>query len=473
MEGMGITAARPVRQRPPRPRDPPCRGRVGIVRAQSWYRAIERGQLEQVHPGVCRMFGARADTGAGDPRRRARRRAAARWRRTARRPWLWGMPRPDRRAGRRDPAAARRAGDASPAPSSTGPATSSTSRRPARPASATTNILRTLCDLGAARPGRGARRRRPRRDDGARPPRRRCAGGDPPARAAGRPGVPALRDALGDWVLDGKPVDSVLEPAMRAAAAAARPAAGRVPPVHRRLRGRLPRHRQPARPRVRRLDHARARPVRQFERDRDAGCGPRRPRLRRAAVHLPGDHHAARRRRPNGSAATSCAGRPTSSPAADLGARPADGFPPRWRPVAEIPPRSSGGLREEALEGGAGGAGDVEASRRRGWRRRRRRRASPGRRPRDGVGGEHLVAAEGDGGAGDVGDGDARGDGAVHATTTSNSSARSASSIAVGSRSVPTTRMRRPSGLKSSKNTWAHVSAPGGLWAPSTTTSGW
>ena len=30
----------------------------------------------------------------------------------------------------------------------------------------------------------------------------------------GRPGVPALRDALGDWVLDGKPVDSVLEPAM-------------------------------------------------------------------------------------------------------------------------------------------------------------------------------------------------------------------------------------------------------------------
>jgi very-short-patch-repair endonuclease len=27
--------------------------------------------------------------------------------------------------------------------------------------------------------------------------------------------VPALRDALDDWVLDGKPVDSVLEPAMR------------------------------------------------------------------------------------------------------------------------------------------------------------------------------------------------------------------------------------------------------------------
>ena len=31
----------------------------------------------------------------------------------------------------------------------------------------------------------------------------------------GRPGVPALRAALDEWVLDGKPVDSVLEPAMR------------------------------------------------------------------------------------------------------------------------------------------------------------------------------------------------------------------------------------------------------------------
>jgi very-short-patch-repair endonuclease len=30
----------------------------------------------------------------------------------------------------------------------------------------------------------------------------------------GRHGVPALRDALDDWVIDGKPVDSVLEPAM-------------------------------------------------------------------------------------------------------------------------------------------------------------------------------------------------------------------------------------------------------------------
>ena len=85
----------------------------------------------------------------------------------------------------------------------------------------------------------------------------------------------------------------------------------------------------------------------------------------------------------------------------------------------------------------------------------------------------HLVAAEARAAAATSSTGTPRGDGAVHATTTSNSSARSASSIAVGSRSMPTTRIRRPSGAKSSKNTSAHESAPGGLWAPSTITSGW
>ena len=38
---------------------------------------------------------------------------------------------------------------------------------------------------------------------------------------------------------------------------------------------------------------------------------------------------------------------------------------------------------------------------------------------------------------------------------------------------MPTTRILRPAGSKSSKNTCAHESAPGGLWAPSTITSGW
>ena len=40
-------------------------------------------------------------------------------------------------------------------------------------------------------------------------------------------------------------------------------------------------------------------------------------------------------------------------------------------------------------------------------------------------------------------------------------------------RRQPTTRIRRPAGSKSSKNTVAHTSAPAGLWAPSMMTSGW
>ena len=85
----------------------------------------------------------------------------------------------------------------------------------------------------------------------------------------------------------------------------------------------------------------------------------------------------------------------------------------------------------------------------------------------------HLVTAELPRRLGDVFAGNPRGDGAVQAWTTSNSSARSAATISAGSRSVPTTRIRRPSGWKSSKNTPAHVSAPGGLWAPSMIVNGW
>ena len=129
----------------------------------------------------------------------------------------------------------------------------------------------------------------------------------------------------------------------------------------------------------------------------------------------------------------------------------------------------------KALNAERGARRRRRASRWRGRRRRRRRRAWPAaqasarrcrrRAPRRSRGRRAALATSAAG--------TPRGDGAVQATTTSNSSARSASSIAVGSRSVPTTRMRRPSGSKSSKNTWAHVSAPGGLWAPSTITSGW
>jgi len=78
----------------------------------------------------------------------------------------------------------------------------------------TTNILRTLCDLGALDPVSVSGAVGHVVTTGLASPAalRRAVGRH--ARQ-GRAGVPALRDALDEWVIDGKPVDSVLEPAMR------------------------------------------------------------------------------------------------------------------------------------------------------------------------------------------------------------------------------------------------------------------
>jgi very-short-patch-repair endonuclease len=184
--------------------------RVGVSE-RSWYRAIATGVLEHVHPGVCRMFGSartpaqviHAAVLATGPGAMASHRTAAR---------LWGLPRPDdepvdvilpQRSRRPTVAGAvvhrpRDLLDLTP------------SRRDHIP---TTNVLRTLCDLGALDPVAVS---------GAVGHVVTTALASPAALEAairrhgrrGRPGVPALREALGDWVLDGKPVDSVLEPAM-------------------------------------------------------------------------------------------------------------------------------------------------------------------------------------------------------------------------------------------------------------------
>ena len=233
----------------------PSSGRAGS-RTDRGTGPLDRGQLECVPPRCGRMFGAEpnpaqticaAVLAAGRGAMASHRSAA----------WLWGIPRPAGRAGRRVDAS--RAAQPIVAGAAVHRPRDLLDLNPVfRQGIPTTNILRTLCDLGARRPRGRARCGWPRRDHG--------AGFAGVAVAAierherrGRPGVPALRVALSDWVLDGKPVDSVLEPAMR------RLSRHRLPPAEfhprdRRLRGRLQDHRQPAHPGMRRMVHARARP---------------------------------------------------------------------------------------------------------------------------------------------------------------------------------------------------------------------
>ncbi len=179
---------------------------------RSWYRAADRGQLELLHPGVARMFGARSSQAqtvcaavlaAGRDAIASHRSAA----------WLWGIAcRPDDPVDLLMTTRGRQ-------PIVAGAAV----HRPRdlldlnpvfRQGIPTTNILRTLCDLGALKPGAvniavghvvttGMASPASLWRAIARHQRR------------GRPGVPALRVALSGWVLDGKPVDSVLEPAMQ------------------------------------------------------------------------------------------------------------------------------------------------------------------------------------------------------------------------------------------------------------------
>lgn len=177
----------------------------------AWYRAVQAGTLDQVHPGVARLPGTAetmeqrilAAVLAVGPGAVASHRSAAR---------LWGIPRPDddpvdvivtgrRRLPSLDGVIVHRPKD--------------TKRLlPQRPAGIpTTNILRTLLDLGAV-------------DDAAVSD---AVGHALAARLAdlgaiestviqhsehGRHGVVALRTAVASWSLDRKPADSTLELAM-------------------------------------------------------------------------------------------------------------------------------------------------------------------------------------------------------------------------------------------------------------------
>ncbi len=186
-------------------------GAVGIS-AASWYRALDRGLLEPVHRNVARMYGAERTTeqciaaavlAAGSGAMASHRSAAH----------LWGIRRPEddaldimlvtrRRRTRLPGVAVHRPRDLLDL--------NAVFRRNVR----TTNILRTLCDLGAVDPKSVPEAVGHVVTSGLASPAALRGAIDRHARR-GRAGVPALRDALDDWVIDGKPVDSVLEPAMQ------------------------------------------------------------------------------------------------------------------------------------------------------------------------------------------------------------------------------------------------------------------
>jgi very-short-patch-repair endonuclease len=184
--------------------------RRGLSRA-TWYRAIERGVLEPLYPGVARMYGAPATReqaiaaavlAAGQGAMASHRSAAH----------LWGIPRPeedpvdvmltDRRREANLPGVLvhrpRDRRDLSPV---------------LRENIRTCNILRLLCDLGAVDPSSVTAAVGHVVTNGLASPVALRTAVEVHARR-GRHGVPAFRDALEEWVIDGKPVDSVLEPAM-------------------------------------------------------------------------------------------------------------------------------------------------------------------------------------------------------------------------------------------------------------------
>lgn len=183
---------------------------TGATRA-AWYRAIERGELIQVHPYVARLVGA-PDTpeqriiagvlSIGAP-------AAASHRSAAR---LWGIPRPVDdpvdvivTGGRRDVA---RGGVVVHQP--TDRAHLTPQRRYSIPC---TNILRTVIDLGAVDPaGVHAAVGHAITTGLASLEALEAVAGQHSRQ--GRSGITPVRDAIADWSIDDKPADSILEVVM-------------------------------------------------------------------------------------------------------------------------------------------------------------------------------------------------------------------------------------------------------------------
>jgi very-short-patch-repair endonuclease len=183
----------------------------GLTRT-AWYRAIERGELVQLHPYVARLVGT-TDTpeqrivaavlATGEPTLASHRSAAR----------LWGIPRPEcdpidviitgqRRDLQLDGVVIHRPIDR----------TRLTQLR--RYGITCTNILRTLVDLGAVdHAGVHAAVGHAVASGLASLAAIESAAADHARR--GRGGTVALRDAIADWSIDDKPADSILELVMR------------------------------------------------------------------------------------------------------------------------------------------------------------------------------------------------------------------------------------------------------------------
>ncbi len=192
--------------------------RRGMSRA-GWYRALGTGWVELIHPGVARLVGAPITTeqgiaaavlGAGHGAQASHRSAAR----------MWGVPRPE--GDPIDVILAERSREAS--------LVGVVVHRPRdrkdlspvlRAGVRTSNVLRMLCDLGAVDPSSVAEAVGHVVTHGIASPAALRAAVDVHTRR-GRHGVPAFRAALDEWVIDGKPTDSVLEPTMHRLLAAHR-----------------------------------------------------------------------------------------------------------------------------------------------------------------------------------------------------------------------------------------------------------
>ena len=184
--------------------------RAGISKA-TWFRWHATGRLDGLHPGVARLPGSpetreqriAAAVLAAQPGAMASHRSAA---------YLWGVPRPDD-----DPLdvmlVSRTRGLALDGVILHRPRDDKDLSPVLRSRIRTSNILRFLCDLGAVDPVGVRAAALHVVTSGIASPRALRTAIDVHTRR-GRHGVPAFREALGEFVLDNKPVDSVLETKM-------------------------------------------------------------------------------------------------------------------------------------------------------------------------------------------------------------------------------------------------------------------